>query len=175
MDVELMTLGFLLSGPKTGYRLNAIAGKMLIFYNVGLNQIYPTLRKLEAAGHVEKEVVYQTGKPNKHVYTTTEKGRRHFIELMIGPPEQTDINFPFLVRSLFFRFLEAGEVEKVFQAEIESLEEQLGNLEASRPTVVEQADENGRFIYETALSVLEGLKASYNRELSRRRKTASQA
>jgi len=169
MDVELMILGFLLSGPKTGYRLNAIAGKLLLFYNVGLNQIYPTLRKLEAAGCVEKEIVYQTGKPNKHLYTATEKGRRYFTKKMTSPPEQTDINFPFLVRTLFFRFLASNQVEKVFQAEIQSLEEQLANLETSRSTVEEQADENGRFIYKTALAVLEGLKASYAGELKRRK------
>ena len=80
MDVELMTLGFLLSGPKSGYRLKAICGKMMMFYNVTLNQIYPTLRKLEEAGHVSKKIVIQTGRPNKHLYSITPRGKNYFLE-----------------------------------------------------------------------------------------------
>ena len=38
MDVELMTLGFLMSGPKTGYRLKAISSKMMMFYS-SINQL----------------------------------------------------------------------------------------------------------------------------------------
>lgn len=31
MDVELMTLGFLNSGPKTGYKLNQIFGNLMLY------------------------------------------------------------------------------------------------------------------------------------------------
>ncbi len=49
MDVELITLGFLMSGPKSGYRLQSIAQNMMLLYRVTLNQVYPALRKLEKA------------------------------------------------------------------------------------------------------------------------------
>ena len=104
MSVELVTLGFLMSGPKSGYKLQSIANKMMLFYNISLNQVYPALRKLEKAGHVQKELVIQTGKPNKNVFTITDSGREHFMALLTGPPEPLDVCFPFLVRSLFFGF-----------------------------------------------------------------------
>jgi hypothetical protein len=71
MDIELMILGFLMSGPKTGYRLKAISGKLIMFYSITLNKIYPVLRKLEGSGYIKKEIVFQTGKPNKHLYSLT--------------------------------------------------------------------------------------------------------
>ena len=101
MDVELMILGFLMSGPKTGYRLKAISGKMIMFYNITLNKIYPVLRKLEACGLITKEVVFQTGKPNKHLYSLTSEGKTYFIEKLQAPSVPMELGTPFFIRSFF--------------------------------------------------------------------------
>lgn len=169
MDVELMTLGYLMSGPKTGYRMKSIAGKMMLFYNVSLNQIYPTLRKLEEAGYIKKEIVVQLGKPNKHMYSVTDEGRVFFKNKMLAPAVWMDINFPFLVKALYFRFLEDDDVDQEFEKEIMALEEQLTDLEESGENVSTQADDHGVFIYNTALFILRGLKDNYQRELDRRK------
>ena len=86
MDTDQIILGFLMSGPKSGYKIKNITGRLMMAYNLSLNQIYPALRKLEAADLVRKEVVIQTGKPNKHVYSITEKGRREFLKSLVSPP-----------------------------------------------------------------------------------------
>ncbi|HOK07490.1 MAG TPA: PadR family transcriptional regulator [Syntrophales bacterium] len=169
MDFELMTLGYLLSGPKTGYRMQEIAGKMMLNYNLSLNQVYPTLRKLEEKGFVKKEVVIQTGRPNKNVYTITEAGKEHFLHRITAPPVPFDYVLPFLVRVLFFRHLTQEQIINEFEKEICSLQEQIDDLEAMEERVEEKADRDGKFAYRTALHLLVTLRDWYREELGRRK------
>ena len=170
VDVELMTLGFLMSGPKTGYRLKSIAGKMMLFYNISLNQNYPTLRKLEEAGYVEKKIVIQTGKPNKNVYSLTHSGKDHFMEKITDPPEPIEYRLPFLIRVFFYRFLEDEQKLIEFEKEIQSIDEQLAALERMGPNVETQADEEGKFGWDTAVFFLSALRDWYQQELERRKR-----
>jgi DNA-binding PadR family transcriptional regulator len=164
MDVELMILGFLMSGPKTGYRLKAISGKMMMFYSITLNQIYPALRKLEEAGYIKKEIIFQTGKPNKHLYSPTKLGKEYFLEKITGPPAPVDMSFPFLIRAFFFRFLDDKDIAKELEKEIQSLDKQLGDLDKARPTVETRADTHGRFVYTTTVSLLQSMRDLYIQE-----------
>ncbi len=168
MDTESIVLGLLMSGPKTGYRIKTITGKMTTSYNLSLNQIYPALRKIEAAGLVKKEVVFQTGKPNKHVYSITDKGRRHFFESMKAPSMPFDYQLDFLTRAFFFRFLPEEEIMTRFEEEIDSLEEQLHDLDQIRSTTEAKADENGRFVYNTIVAMIQMLRERYAQERARR-------
>ncbi len=170
MNVELMALGFLSSGPKTGYELNRIFGNLMLYYAISLNQIYPVLRNLEAKGYVEKEVVIQLGKPNKNVYSITQEGKKTLEKMLVCPAEPMDYHLPFLVRAMFFRFLEPAKGLQVFRDQIASLRDQAATLSEMADTVNKRADENGRFIYRTALHLLETLADWYQAELDRREK-----
>lgn len=169
MDTEGIVLGLLMSGPKTGYRIKNITAKMTMSYNLSLNQIYPVLRKSEAAGLVKKEVVFQTGKPNRHVYTLTDKGRVAFCTAMTAPSVPFDYQLDFLTRAFFFRFLSEDEIMSQFEQEISSLDEQLHDLEQIKTTAEAKADANGRFVYATIVRMIQVLRDSYAQELTRRR------
>lgn len=169
MDFELMTLGFLMSGPKTGYRMQEIAGKMMLKYNISLNQIYPTLRKFEEKGFVKKETVIQTARPNKNIYSISEAGRDYFIQRISVPPQPFDYVLDFLVRVLFFRHLTKEQVISEFEKEICSLQEQIDDLDAMEETVKEKADEDGAFCYRTAIHLLRTLRDWYAGEMERRK------
>ena len=168
MDVALMILGFLMSGPKTGYRLKAISGKMIMFYSITLNKIYPVLRKLEAAGYIKKEVVFQTGKPNKHLYSVTKSGKAYFLEKLQSPPSPVALNNPFLIKSFFFRFLDEKQVIAEFEKEISSIEKTLGDLENLKDTVASRADIHGQFIYRTTITQLKTMQKTYLEELAKK-------
>jgi len=169
IDVQLMILGFLSSGAKTGYRLNQVFGNLMLYYAVGLNQIYPVLKTLEAQGLVEKEVVFQVGKPSKNVYSITTAGQAYLIEKLNGPAVPMDYHLPFLQRVFFFRFLNRDQVLEAFQSEICSIDEQINTLEEMEDTVKERADANGEFAYRTALHFLKSLADWYKTEYSKRR------
>ncbi len=170
MDVELMTLGFLNSGPKTGYKLNQIFGNLMLYYAISLNQIYPVLRNLESRNLVQKQVVFQEGKPNKNVYTITQEGKQFLEEKLTSQPQPLDYHLPFLVRMLFFRFLDKNQVCREFIKEIESLKEQKETLEAMADRVAGRADCNGSFAYHTALQMMETLIVWYEAEWEKRKK-----
>lgn len=169
MDTGQIILGFLMSGPKTGYRIKQITGKLMTSYNLSLNQIYPALRKLETSGHVAKEIVFQTGKPNRHLYSITRKGERYFRQGMTAPLSPFDYQLDFLVRAFYFRFLDRKEMLGLFEMEISSLDEQLDDLSVAWESVEEHGDENDRFIHTTIQTLLEALKTQYAQELERRR------
>lgn len=161
MDIELMILGFLMSGPKTGYRLKAISGKLIMFYSITLNKIYPVMRKLEGNGYIKKEIVFQTGKPNKHLYSLTPSGETYFIEKLKGPPAPIDLVDPFLIKAFFFRFLNNAQVVEEFEKEIQNIEETLGDLTNLKDTVMARADEHGQFIYRTAITLFNTMRKAY--------------
>lgn len=169
MDTDQVLLGFLMSGPKSGYKIKNITGKLMMSYNLSLNQIYPALRKLEAGDLVRKEIVIQTGKPNKHVYSITEKGRQEFMKSLTSPPIPVDYQLDFLIKAFFFRFLSREEVIGQFEAEISSLEEQLEDLGQIKDNVKNSEDENDPFIYRAIVGLIEMLKDIYRSELDRRK------
>jgi len=169
MDTDQIILGLLMSGPKSGYKIKNITGKLLMAYNLSLNQIYPALRKLEAGGLVRKDVVYQTGKPNMHVYSLTERGRESFFDAINAPPIPIDYQLDFLVRAFFFRFLTPGEVVQQFEQEIGSLDEQLADLEHIRAEVEQRGDEDGDFIFSAIVGMIRMLKERYAGELKKRK------
>jgi DNA-binding PadR family transcriptional regulator len=169
MDVEFIIMGFLMSGPRTGYELKNITGKFLLTYNLSLNQIYPTLRKFEEAGLVKKKVIVQTNKPNKHIITITKKGREIFMKWITAPSRPIEYSIDFLNRATFFRFLDKTQILKLFETEINSLDQQLDDLESMRSTIEEKADENGTFVYGTAVKLMGALKELYQNEMKRRK------
>jgi len=169
MDVELVTLGFLMSGPKTGYKLKQICDNMEMFYGVTLNKIYPVLRKLEGQGFIRKEVVYEENRPRKNLYEITEAGRGYLIERLKAPPEPIDFKTPFIMRAFFFRFLKRAETIRQFELEIASLRSQVEDLQRVRKRVRETSDPDGLFVYETTLKVFRLLLSCHEKELAKRK------
>src|SRR6476469_3268741 len=65
----LSTLG---RKPCSGYQL---VGYLEVLWPAKHSQIYPLLTKMEKSGFLEFEHIEQQGKPDKKVYSITEKGR----------------------------------------------------------------------------------------------------
>lgn len=75
MSLKYTILGFLNNGPKTGYDLQKkIDMTISHFWPSTQSQVYRTLNDLAQNEFVVTEVHYQNEKPNKKVYTITEKG-----------------------------------------------------------------------------------------------------
>lgn len=169
MDAGLMVLGFLMSGPKTGYRIKKITGKIVVAYNLSLNQIYPVLKRLEEDSLVRKKVVIQTGKPNKHLYSITPAGKDLFYRKLTAAPEPFDYEIDFLTRMFFFRFLDNDRIIVQIEEEIASLEEQMADLKETGAQVDAQGEENEIFVYHTLVSLLQVLRQRCEAEIERRR------
>jgi PadR family transcriptional regulator AphA len=95
-------LGLLAIEPMSGYDLGlTIRGSIGHFWNESYGQIYPNLKKLAGGGFVNCKTERQKGKPDRRIYSVTEKGRARLTEWLTVPP-QPEIPRNELLLKLFF-------------------------------------------------------------------------
>lgn len=79
-------LGMLALGPQTGYDIKKLMERSTrYFWNENYGQIYPHLNRLLADGNVTLQVEKQEGRPDRKVYTITEKGRKALADWLSTP------------------------------------------------------------------------------------------
>ena len=99
MDV---LLGLLAIEPMSGYDLGlTIRQSVGHFWNESYGQIYPNLKKLANEGFVTCKTERQRGKPNRRIYSITEKGRERLTKWLAVPP-QPEIPRNEMLLKLFF-------------------------------------------------------------------------
>src|SRR6202161_3746300 len=95
-------LGLLAIEPMSGYDLGlTIRHSVGHFWNESYGQIYPNLKKLANEGFVSCKTERQKGKPDRRIYSITEKGRERLREWLAVPP-QPEIPRNELLLKLFF-------------------------------------------------------------------------
>ncbi len=103
--LELAVLGLLHEQPLHGYALRKLLTQRLgALWRVSFGSLYPTLRKLERAGFIERSRVEGPGRRRRQVYHITDLGREQFMALLEGDAGSWDEErFP--LRLAFFRHL----------------------------------------------------------------------
>lgn len=80
MSLSHSILGFLSYGSMTGYDLaKAFGSSVKFFWYAQTSHIYLELNKLEKKGFVTCQVIVQTEKPSKKLYSITESGKKEFF------------------------------------------------------------------------------------------------
>jgi PadR family transcriptional regulator, regulatory protein AphA len=103
-------LGLLAIEPMSGYDLGqTIRASVGHFWNESYGQIYPNLKRLEAEGFVTSKTQRQNGKPDRHVYSVTTKGRERMAAWLKVKP-QPEVPRNELLLKLFFGAEVAAEV-----------------------------------------------------------------
>lgn len=70
-------LGLLAAHPMSGYDIKrAFDRSLATYWNAGNSQIYTTLKSLETRELVSSQLIVQASRPNRRVYSLTERGRR---------------------------------------------------------------------------------------------------
>ncbi len=86
MSLRYALLGFLNLGPMTGYDLKKQLDRSTQnFWHAGLNQIYPTLKKMDDEGWITSSLEPQDGRPDRVVYQLSETGRQELLEWLAEP------------------------------------------------------------------------------------------
>ena len=95
-------LGLLTIEPMSGYDLGQnIRTSVGFFWNESYGQIYPNLKMLAAEGLVTAKTERQEGKPDRHIYSITQKGRERLAAWLAVAP-QAEIPRNELLLKLFF-------------------------------------------------------------------------
>jgi len=95
-------LGLLTIAPMSGYDLGRLVRASIShMWRESYGQIYPNLKTLAAEGLVECRTERQAGRPERRVYSITEKGRAQLAEWLVAPP-QPEIPRNEMLLKLFF-------------------------------------------------------------------------
>jgi DNA-binding PadR family transcriptional regulator len=129
--VDILILANLTFRPQHGYEIKKsveqVHGPDFMLNN---GMLYPTLRRFEEMGAIEREVERQQGKPDRHIYHLTALGREILHDLLVEfPPEVARGQNEFLVRVSFFDQLEPHERRAILAAREAVLSSQLANHE----------------------------------------------
>jgi DNA-binding PadR family transcriptional regulator len=81
------------------------------FLSPAKSQVYTDLRRLARAGLATEEMVEQEQRPNKRIYSITDKGREALVRwLNEGPFEPDHVRSPFTVRLFFGNLVDRSSV-----------------------------------------------------------------
>ncbi|TPG82962.1 PadR family transcriptional regulator [Brevibacillus laterosporus] len=157
MDVKSIILGLLHYREMSGYDIKQFFTSSIgFFYDASYGAIYPALKKLEQEGHVTKEEVLQTGKPNKIMYRLTQQGRDQFHQELKTEIEGPIVRSDMLTR-LFFCDLHPAEDQKYFFDDLIAYQEKRQEIiRNSYQKSVEELNEYQKMCWEFTLHQLEG-------------------
>ena len=95
-------LGLLNYGDMTGYEIHeAFENSLNFFWLAQTSQIYRELDVLEKNKWIVKQIVEQSGKPNKKICSITEEGRQELLRWLNSPDINTDMRSPTLMKVFF--------------------------------------------------------------------------
>lgn len=121
-------LGLLTIEPMSGYDLGQlIRASIGHFWNESYGQIYPNLKNLAGGGFVTAKTERHKGKPDRRIYSITNKGRERLARWLAVEP-QPEIPRNELLLKLFFGVQASprtliGYVERMAERETAVLEE----------------------------------------------------
>ena len=139
--LELAVLGLLKERTMHGYELKKeLAQKLGHFWQVSFGSLYPTLRKLEKRGAVEKVFDDDATSRRKNVYRITERGDREFLELIEDRPHSAWEEEKFPLRLAFFRYLKPELRIRLLERRKTYLQDKLTDLQESMGQARERID-----------------------------------
>ncbi len=92
-------LGILAIQPHSGYEIKKfIESSLAYFWKESYGQIYPVLKQLTNEGAITSRTIHQIGKPDKTVYSITEKGHNALRKWLEEPAEKEMLRSEFLLK-----------------------------------------------------------------------------
>jgi DNA-binding PadR family transcriptional regulator len=124
--LDLAILGLLKERAMHGYELKRQLGQRLgFFWTVSFGSLYPTLKKLESGGCVERVPDTDARSRRRQVYRITARGESHFLELIEQGSSTAWEEDKFPLRFAFFRYLPTETRVWLLQRRRDYLEERL--------------------------------------------------
>jgi PadR family transcriptional regulator, regulatory protein AphA len=104
-------LGLVARTPSSGYDLML---QLQPFWQAKHSQIYPLLAKMEQEGYVEFTRVHQTDRPDKKVYSITEKGRTALRDWLAEPTAEPVLRDELFLKSYCLWLTDAESARHLF-------------------------------------------------------------
>ncbi len=99
---QFAVLGMLMAGPRSGYDLKRQFEEQIgHFWSESLGQIYPTLARLKEEGSLRVRTEKTPGRPDRKVYSVTERGRKKFDAWFDEAPARERVRNELLLKVFF--------------------------------------------------------------------------
>jgi len=123
--IDILILAELSSRPYHGYELKRQV-EWILGEALNSNHLYPALRRFEEMGAVSHEVERQSGRPDRHVYHLTERGKDVLQALLRDfSPDLARHDNEFQTRVAFFHLLDPAARLAILMTRREVLEQRL--------------------------------------------------
>ncbi|GHO83674.1 PadR family transcriptional regulator [Dictyobacter formicarum] len=130
MYSDILILTMLRVRPQHGYELKKSVQRVL-GQSISLNNkiLYPALRRFEDMGAVQRQVLHQEGKPDRHIYQLTDRGME-VLEALLREytPESLSDNAEFMVRVAFFEWLDPAVCVDILTMRAQSVEKHMQHM-----------------------------------------------
>ena len=147
MDVKTVCLGMLTDGPASGYDMKkCFESSFGHFFPAGYGSIYPALATLARNGMVEFENVLQSGKPDRKVYSITEKGRKELMKGLINPNATHRIRSEFLAVLWFAHLMNAEQIDEMIDRKLVEIDAFLKLIDEFPDCNSDSAPKGARFV-----------------------------
>ena len=146
-------LALLARAPLTGYDLaQRMRRSTDFFWTARHSQIYPELARMEAAGLVTHEVVRQTERPDKKIFTMTEAGYAALRAWLVQPVQPAPERDEMMLKTFCAWLIEPVEAIALFRAQEAEHLARLAAYEAMLANAERQPDVRARRVRTTAFS-----------------------
>ena len=173
MDARVLCLGALHFGDASGYEIKKLfeEGDFSFFYETSFGSIYPALSRLVEDGLALVSEQAQDKRPDKKVYSITDKGRDLFAESLREPPAPDKIRSDFCFLMLFAHLLPPSLIDRLIRNRIAWYRDHIAQMEscdaADAPPGGRLINGLGLAIYGSAAAYLEANRAGFIAGLQR--------
>lgn len=160
MQVTTLCLGALVFGEATGYEINKMFedGPFSHFLDASYGSIYPALTRLTDEGLVTCKAEQQERRPDKKIYSITEKGRKSLRTALQQPLAEDKFRSEFLFTLLFADLMPRSRVQTLVDQRLAAMKDKLGLLaepDESDTPGMDFARQYGHAIYSASIEFLE--------------------
>lgn len=154
MNAKTLILAILHFQDASGYEIRKLSAEspFSYFVDISFGSIYPILAKLESEGLVTSRAEQQEGKPDRNVYSLTERGRAEFVTALREPPQKDKFKSEFLLVAMLAGLGTGGTVKRAIDDRIEFLQAEMATI---RRHLAECDREATRWVAEYGLHVME--------------------
>ena len=147
MDVKTVCLGMLTDGPASGYDMKkCFESSFGHFFPAGYGSIYPALATLARNGLVEFENVEQDGKPDRKVYSITNKGRAALMEGLADPTASHKVRSEFLATLWFAHLMDEKQINRLIDNKLVEIEAFLKLIDSFPECGCDTVPKGARFV-----------------------------
>lgn len=132
MYYDIFILGCLMDEPYHGYNIKKkLAERFNVCTTINNNTLYSLLKRYEKIGVITKTVEIQEGKPNRNIYSITDKGKKHFVEILRDFTESVAKNRDeYMMRLYYFHLLDISTRVKILDMREQHLATSIESIES---------------------------------------------